>query len=103
MVARIQGGTHWFLRNGAGKVLDPTCGQFMRPDIANLSWDQLGADVSGSVFPEELRQAWALEGAKARHCGFLPNKPSKRAAEIIRRVEEWGPPRVREGLAQERP
>ncbi len=57
MVITHEGGTHWFLRGPNGPV-DPTADQFDTPVPYHL----------------------------ARGCGFLTRQPSKRAAEIIRRV-----------------
>lgn len=57
-VVRHEGGTHWFLRNAAGEVVDPTGGQFTTP------------------VPYE----------DGRGCGFLTAGPSKRARELMSRV-----------------
>ena len=58
MVTRIGDITHWWLTKGP-KVLDITAGQF----------------------------AEEVDYSKGRGCGFLTRAPSKRAAELIRRVE----------------
>lgn len=50
--------SHWFLRHPDGRVLDPTAAQFPKP------------------VPYHLGTC----------CGFLTKRPSKRAKEIIRRV-----------------
>lgn len=55
-----EGSQHWFLRGPNGEIIDPTHGQFENP------------------VPYE----------NARGRGFLTAQPSKRAAEIIRRVQE---------------
>jgi hypothetical protein len=52
--------THWFLQRGDG-IVDPTEAQFRRP-------------------PSYRR---------ARGCGFLTKRPSKRARVLIRRVRRW--------------
>lgn len=58
-VIRFGGTTHWFLRNRADmSVLDPTAGQFQDP----------------------------VPYAEGRGKGFLTKNPSKRAAEILRRL-----------------
>lgn len=57
---RHEGEPHWFLRDGAGKVRDPTASQFKTP----VPYD------------------------RGRGCGFLTgDKPSARAREVMRRVE----------------
>ena len=55
-----EGDQHWFLRLEDGSLVDPTAGQFRTP----VPYDQ------------------------ARGRGFLTKKPSKRAAEVIRRVKQ---------------
>ena len=55
---RHEGGVHWYLLTPAGKVVDPTAGQFKTPP------------------------PYARGGAR----GFLTREPSRRAAEVIRRV-----------------
>lgn len=57
---RHEGVSHWFLKHRSGKVLDPTGDQFETP------------------VPYE----------KAVGKGFLTREPSKRAREIMRRVEK---------------
>ncbi len=58
MVLRHEGTTHWFLKHQSGKIVDITASQFRTP----VPYDQ------------------------ARGCGFLTREPSRRAAEVIRRV-----------------
>lgn len=58
VVLRLAGETHWFLRDAAGAVVDPTAGQFDR----------------------------APDYARGRPCGFLTRAPSRRAAAVIARV-----------------
>lgn len=55
MVLRVPGGTHWFLENDAGYVLDPTSAQF-----------PAGVDYG-----------------QGRGCGFLTKDPSKRCREVM--------------------
>lgn len=59
MVMRVRGGTHWFLRHNSGIVIDPSIQQFKKkkPDYS-----------------------------KARGCGFLTKKPSKRAKELMSKL-----------------
>ena len=52
---------HWFLISTSGVVIDPTCEQFGKRHI---------------LYERGVR------------CGFLTKKPSKRAAEVMRRVAE---------------
>ena len=56
MVMRVRGGTHWFLKHKTGIVLDPSSKQFAKTP----NYD------------------------KARGCGFLTKKPSKRAQALIK-------------------
>lgn len=58
MRIRHEGAPHWYLRTGAGEFLDPTADQFIAPP----------------------------RHGEGTGCGFLTRQPSKRAAEIIRRV-----------------
>lgn len=55
MVMRIRGGTHWFLKHKSGIILDPSNKQFAK----------------------------RLNYNKAKGCGFLTKKPSRRAQELI--------------------
>ena len=56
MVMRVRGGTHWFLKHKTGIILDPSVLQFSKtPDYS-----------------------------KARGCGFLTKRPSKRAWQIMK-------------------
>jgi len=57
-VIRHHGGTHWFLKNNKGKVIDPTAEQF----ADSVPYDQ------------------------GKGCGFLTREPSKRARELLRRA-----------------
>lgn len=58
MVMRHEGDTHWFLLHKSGTVLDPTVKQFKKkPDYT-----------------------------KARGCGFLTKKPSKRAKIMMEKL-----------------
>lgn len=56
---RHEGGPHWFLRHLDGTILDATSDQFDTP----------------------------VPHGQGTGCGFLTRLPSKRAAEIIRRVD----------------
>jgi hypothetical protein len=61
MVIRHEGATHWFLRTwGTKEIIDPTAEQFETP----------------------------VPYSKARGCGFLTARPSKRAQVIIDRVTD---------------
>ena len=62
----VHGVTHWWLKTAAGEILDPTVEQYT---------------FRGEEPPYE----------KGVGSGFLTREPSKRAREIIRRVEERGP------------
>ena len=57
-VMRVGGRTHWFLKDRAGRIIDPTASQFKRTPSYR----------------------------KARGCGFLTARPSRRAQEIIDRI-----------------
>ena len=59
VVIHHQGGTHWFLRHESGRIADITAGQFDVP------------------VPYE----------KGRGIGFQTKQPSKRAVEILRRID----------------
>ncbi len=54
-VARIRGGTHWFLKHSSGMIIDPSKKQFNK------------------IFPYK----------RGTGCGFLTGKPSRRARELI--------------------
>lgn len=62
-VARTEHGTHWYLRDEDGEVIDLTCNQFPRAE-----WEEI----------------WS----KGRGCGFLTKGPSKAAQVIIDAVNE---------------
>ncbi len=55
----VGGAPHWFIRHRDGRVVDPTAAQFSSPP----------------------------DYASGRGRGFLTRQPSRRAAELIRRVE----------------
>lgn len=57
-VMRVPSGTHWFLIDAGGHVLDPTADQFEGP----------------------------VDYTTGRRCGFLTSEPSKRARILIGRV-----------------
>jgi len=59
-VLRVPEGTHWFLKNQDGHILDPTLEQF----------DEGPPDYE-----------------KAKCCGFLTRDPSRRARIVIERVQ----------------
>lgn len=61
-VIRHEDSPHWFLKSDNGMVYDPTAGQFKTP----VPYEQ------------------------GRGCGFLTNKPSKRAQILIDRVMQHG-------------
>lgn len=56
---RHEGGPHWYLKHQDGTVIDPTCDQFVTP------------------VPYE----------EGRGCGFLTKQPSKRAQELMARID----------------
>lgn len=56
---RHEGGSHWFLKNQNGDIVDPTADQFETP----VPYDQ------------------------ARGCGFLTKQPSKRAQVVLNRLD----------------
>ena len=58
-VMKIRGKTHWFLKDKNGKVIDPTAKQFNIP----------------------------IDYTKARACGFLTKKMSKRAQKLAARMD----------------
>lgn len=60
VVLRHEEGPHWFLRADDGSILDPTADQFATPP----------------------------DHAAGKGCGFLTRDPSRRAAEILRRLSE---------------
>lgn len=62
MRLRHEGDPHWYLRTAQGLYLDPTGDQFTVPPVHT----------------------------QGVGCGFLTGQPSKRAAEIMRRVAEQG-------------
>lgn len=55
---RHEGGPHWYLKNQDGTIIDPTCDQFETP----VPYDQ------------------------GHGCGFLTRQPSKRAQEVLGRL-----------------
>lgn len=63
VISKLEAGdTHWFLKNKAGTILDPTAEQFI--------------DLDYTFY------------ALGRGCGFMTKKPSKRAQELIARVRK---------------
>jgi len=58
VVGKLGGGTHWWLEQADGSVVDPTAAQ--------------------------LPDGYAYQG---RRCGFLTRQPSKRARTVIERVQ----------------
>ena len=61
-VGRDENGTHWWLKDKSGKILDPTAGQFT---------------IKGKKPPYE----------NGKSCGFLTKNPSKRAQKIIDKIK----------------
>ena len=57
-VMRVAGGTHWFLVDEKGLVVDPTSDQFTKP----------------------------INYTRGKGCGFLTKKPSKRTAILLERA-----------------
>lgn len=62
-VMRVATGTHWFLKNASGAILDPTRAQFATPP----------------------------DYSSARGCGFLTRGPSKRARKVLALLSEKTP------------
>lgn len=63
MVAKYPGGNHWWLQHKDGTIFDPTADQF----------DHAPFDIPYH---------------EGRGCGFLTKAPSKRAQELMRRVQQ---------------